>query len=175
MHELKLMHLKDVEEIGLTLHGKKIFPDERGEMTVDFEGEIDSGEISLKRSFSNESVGRGLHLQVGENAQEKIVTVTSGRILDVVVDMNSPVKTFYAFEVSGKHGTSIKIPKRFAHGFITLEPTEFLYISLGKYDEGSERTLNALPSIAKTLGLEEPLLSKKDRSSDQIKVIGSAV
>lgn len=74
---------------------------------------------------------RGLHYQVGPYAQAKLVRVTRGRILDVVVDLRRDSPTF------GKHETftigeddlrQVFVPTGFAHGFCTLEPiTDVVY------------------------------------------------
>ena len=44
-------------------------------------------------SYSKKNVLRGLHIQT-KNPQAKIITVTHGKILDVVVDLRSKSKTF---------------------------------------------------------------------------------
>ena len=66
---------------------------------------------------------RGLHFQREPYAQSKLVRVTKGEVLDVVVDLRSKSKTFGEFEriiLSEKNKRQIFIPKGFAHGFIVL-------------------------------------------------------
>jgi dTDP-4-dehydrorhamnose 3,5-epimerase len=74
---------------------------------------------------------RGLHYQGPPFAQDKLVRVVSGRILDVAVDLRRASASFgkwVAAEVSAEKWNQILVPIGFAHAICTLEPdTQLIY------------------------------------------------
>ena len=113
---------------------------------------------------------RGLHYQVAPAAQDKLVRVVRGAILDVAVDIRRSSPTF------GKHVTAVIsadnwrqvfVPVGFAHGFVTLEPnTEVLYKVSAPYSPAHERGIRWNdPALGIDWGVTEAqaILSDRDR------------
>jgi len=74
---------------------------------------------------------RGLHFQTPPFAQDKLVRVIKGAILDVAVDLRHGSPTYgkhAAARLSADAWNQIFVPIGFAHGLLTLAPdTEVLY------------------------------------------------
>jgi dTDP-4-dehydrorhamnose 3,5-epimerase len=68
---------------------------------------------------------RGLHFQSPPHAQAKLVSVLSGRILDVAVDARRGSPTYgrhVSAELDAEEGWQIYVPVGFLHGFVTRAP-----------------------------------------------------
>ena len=112
---------------------------------------------------------RGLHYQIGAEAQDKLVRVVSGAIFDVAVDIRRSSPTFgrwVGLSLSAEEGNQIFVPKGFAHGFMTLTPdTEVLYKVSAYYSPTSERAIrfdDVEIAINWPLPTETAVLSSKD-------------
>ena len=86
---------------------------------------------------------RGLHFQIGEAAQDKLVRCARGAILDVAVDLRASSATFgrhVAVELSAENWRQLFVPKGFAHGFCTLsDDCEVLYKVTSPYSPAHDR------------------------------------
>ena len=124
-------------------------------------------------SRSNRGVLRGLHFQV-DHPQGKLVTVLSGRVYDVAVDIRRGSSTFgrwVACELSGDRPQQIYIPPGFAHGFCVLsESADFLYKCSDVYSPTGERGIIWHdPTLGIPWPIVHPLLSPKDQSFRSLK------
>lgn len=113
---------------------------------------------------------RGLHFQTPPFAQDKLVRVVRGAILDVAVDIRAGSPTFgkhVSAVISAAEWNQILVPKGFAHGLVTLEPdTEVLYkVSVPYSPEHDKGLLWNDPALGIAWGVTEDraMLSDKDR------------
>ena len=105
--------------------------DERGFFSRIFDSDIFK-ELGLVSNFVQHSVSynkkkgtlRGLHYQIHPFSETKIVSCSSGKIFDVLVDLR-PSSTTYkqwdAIELTSDNLLIIYIPEGIAHGFQTLD------------------------------------------------------
>ena len=88
---------------------------------------------------------RGLHYQLPPHAQDKLVRVIRGAILDVAVDIRVGSPTFgrhVGTVISAAEWNQILVPAGFAHGYATLEPdTEVFYKTTDFYAPDCERAI----------------------------------
>lgn len=117
---------------GVIIIEPKIFTDARGYFFESYnEAEFIKNGIANHFVQDNQSkscygVIRGLHCQLGEHAQAKLVRVLHGTVLDVAVDIRKNSPTFgrhVAVELSAENQRQLFIPRGFLHGFSVLSDT----------------------------------------------------
>ncbi|MGY3802539.1 dTDP-4-dehydrorhamnose 3,5-epimerase family protein [Pigmentibacter ruber] len=148
----------------------KKFTDNRGSLDIIYEGIMVNDPISLKRSYSKPYVFRGLHLQLPNSPQRKIIEVLKGEIIDICVNFNKNSKNFGKIltqKISSEDFISYEIPHSYAHGFIALTDVTFQYLCIGNYSAEHELSISPPTDFFKDLELnqENIIISPKDLSS----------
>lgn len=129
----------------------------------------------ISRSKSSKGILRGMHFQKGDYAQAKIVEVTQGSVIDVVVDMrpDSPsYRQWTSVFLTSENNRQLYIPRGFAHGFLSLEDdTIFQYFVDNAYAPEQEDGITwndpeiniDWQKIFDEYNIEQPVLSEKDQ------------
>ncbi|MFA5129890.1 MAG: dTDP-4-dehydrorhamnose 3,5-epimerase [Patescibacteria group bacterium] len=151
----------------------RVFEDERGYFFESYkqnefaENGINVHFVQDNRSRSKKGVLRGLHFQKPPHAQDKLVSVTRGEILDVAVDIRIGSPTYgkhVSARLSDENHQMLFIPKGFAHGFLALSDiTDMQYKVSDIWDAASEGGIiwND-PDLGIDWGIEQPILAPKD-------------
>ena len=160
---------------GLIIFEPKVFGDHRGYFYESYnaksfkEGGIEADFVQDNQARSTYGVLRGLHYQLGEHAQAKLVRVIEGTVLDVVVDLREGSPTYgqsYEIELSAENKRQLFVPRGFAHGYVVLSETaEFFYKCDNFYNKESEGGLiynDSQLNIDWKVDLSKAQLSEKD-------------
>ena len=145
-------------------------------------------EQSLKTSFvqdnlskSSYGVVRGLHFQHGDDAQAKLVTVLSGKVFDVAVDIRPNSPTFgqwHGVELSDENHLQFFIPRGFAHGFSVLSETAiFSYKCDNFYNPQAEDGISLFDSNLKIdwqIPENQMIISEKDKLHGELQITNYA-
>lgn len=162
---------------GAWLIESPVFPDDRGIFREWFRFEtlketgVPAFEVrQANTSISKRGVIRGIHYSPEINGQSKLVTCTSGSVLDVIVDLRPESKTYgnhLQIELSDNLGKCVYISSGLGHGFQALEDNSVVTYLLNKeYAPNNEFGINPLDS---DLSIGWPILdfhiSERDRAS----------
>ena len=170
--------------VGVFIIEPSVYPDSRGYFFESYNEKVftDNG-ISNRFVQDNQSkscygVVRGLHCQLGEHSQAKLVRVLSGKVLDVAVDIRKGSPTFgkhVAVELSDENKRQLFIPRHFLHGFSVLsEEAVFAYKVDNFYCKESEFGIAYNdPDIGVDWKIPEDkiITSEKDRLANRLKDI----
>jgi dTDP-4-dehydrorhamnose 3,5-epimerase len=136
--------------------------------------------VQDNRLRSARGVLRGLHYQVEPAAQGKLVSVLSGSIFDVVVDLRRDSSSFgqsFGLELRAEDHIMIWIPEGFAHGFLaTSNAAEVAYKATNFYSPEHERCIrwdDPDLAIRWPLGDLEPTVSLKDAQGQRFAQIAA--
>jgi len=152
----------------------KVFGDHRGFFTESYNKEmfkqngIDMEFIQDNHSLSQQAgTLRGMHYQLNDKAQTKLVRVTRGAIYDVILDIRKGSPTYgewQGFILSADNKRQLLVPKGFAHGFCTIvENTEVQYKVDELYSPEHDRGIAWNdPALNIDWPFNNPVLSDKD-------------
>lgn len=159
---------------GVLIIEPKVFGDDRGFFFESFNKKYFEEATGITENFvqdnhskSSKGVLRGLHYQI-KQPQGKLVRVTSGKVLDVAVDIRKSSDTFGQWAsviLSAENKRQLWIPAGYAHGFVVLsESAEFLYKTTDYYAPEHERCIrwNDNDLAIDWQYKDEPLVSEKD-------------
>ena len=167
------MQLQETGFEGLLILQPRIFKDDRGAFQESWNATtfkqlgMDISFVQDNQSVSHKNVLRGLHFQHPPYAQGKLVRVTRGSALDVVVDLRKNSNTFkqyFKVLLSDEKANMLWIPPGFAHGFVALENnTIFQYKCDTLYTPKSEDCIHWNdPDIGISWEVKNPIISDKD-------------
>jgi dTDP-4-dehydrorhamnose 3,5-epimerase len=138
----------EIEEVKLIT--PDVYADERGFFKETWNAGrfqklgIDHAFLQDNQSRSTRGVLRGLHYQVGK-PQGKLVSVVTGEVFDVAVDLRRSAPTFGKWvgrRLSAEAHTMLWVPPGFAHGFYVLsEQADVTYKCTELYAPEMERTI----------------------------------
>ncbi len=162
---------------GVTLLSPPRFEDARGSFRPLFaerfhtQGGYSHPWSEMNVSHSEKDSIRGLHFQ-SPQAQAKLITVISGRIFDVALDLRPTSPTFGKFETFTLSSddpdlpSQIYLPEGFAHGLATPHgPATIAYLVSAAWNPESEQVVAWNdPDLAIPWPLNSPKLSRRDQN-----------
>ena len=168
------MKIKNVKISGLKIIKTKMFFDNRGFFKEIFKNNLIKKNFKFDvMSLSKKNVIRGLHIQI-KKPQAKVITVVSGKIMDVAVDLRKNSKTFgkyFSIKLSDKNGVSIYIPAGFAHGFLGLKKENIISYHCTNY-RSKKHEIGIIwndKDVKVKWPIKNPILSKKDKNNISLK------
>lgn len=168
MKQLKSLDIEGVFEVV-----NFVAKDERGVFVKTYHKDKLEEEIGIVECFkesyysqSRKDVIRGMHFQLPPHDHEKLVYVTEGKILDVILDIRKNSTTYGLFrsiELSS-FGNAVFIPKGCAHGFLTLsDKATVVYNVTTVYNQEADSGI-LWNSFGFRWPVAQPILSARDQA-----------
>lgn len=167
------MQVETFDIQGPLLITPKVFADERGHFFESFSKElfkqhgISMDFVQDNQSLSHQGTLRGLHFQAPPFDQGKLVRVSRGTVIDIIVDIRKSSPTYgqnITVELSDTNFKQLWVPPGFAHGFSVLENhTIFQYKCTNYYNKSSEGgVIYNDPMLNLDWRITNPIVSEKD-------------
>jgi dTDP-4-dehydrorhamnose 3,5-epimerase len=168
------MKFKELGLKGLYIVEKEPWFDERGYFERSY-CKREFEKIGFKRNFVQTNISfsnkkhtlRGMHYQINESGEDKLVSCVKGKIMDVVIDMRAKSKTYcqhICTWLEDKDNKMLLVPRGFAHGFITLtDNCMVMYQVSNYYNKENERGVRWNDPFFNIIWpTKKPIISKKD-------------
>ncbi len=174
------MNIIETKLDGVLIIEDKNFGDHRGWFKETYnkqkflEHGLDYDFVQDNHSYSKEKgTLRGIHFQIGDASQAKLVRCTRGKVLDVAVDLRKDSPTFkqwVAVELTEDNNKQLLIPRGFGHGFLTLtDDVEFQYKVDNYYSANHDRSLLYCDEeININWQIDNPIVSDKDLNAKRL-------
>ena len=170
---------------GVFLFTPRVFGDSRGRFYESFRADqilvecgLEFNVYQVNNSISSKGVLRGIHFKEDPPGQQKFVSVTSGAIIDVTIDLrlSSPTfKKWQAFQLNEKNMHSVLIGNGIGHVFLALQDdTRVTYLCDSVYEPEKEHSISPLSAdidwehFASKFAISDLLLSDKDRNAPKL-------
>ena len=164
---------------GVLIVTPRVFADHRGSFSESYSRRaLTQAGIDLDFVQDNHSVSaragtvRGLHYQAPPHAQDKLVRVVRGAILDVAVDVRIGSRSYghwVGVDLDAESPHQLLVPKGFLHGFVTrADDTVVLYKTTDYYAPDCDGAVHfADPDLGIDWGIDAPaaILSEKDAAA----------
>jgi dTDP-4-dehydrorhamnose 3,5-epimerase/CDP-3, 6-dideoxy-D-glycero-D-glycero-4-hexulose-5-epimerase len=159
---------------GLYLIEIDPFFDTRGQLFKPFTSSFylgnigNSVNINIKEVWFTKSkmnVIRAMHLQTGEFACEKIVSIISGKVHDVILDICKESETYgniFDIELSENYPKALYIPIGCAHGYRVLSDNAIVMYMATQEHSAKDDVGIRYDSFGFDWGIENPIISERD-------------
>ncbi len=161
---------------GLVIFDPQVWGDDRGYFYESYNANtfkaagIETVFVQDNQAYSSYGVLRGLHYQVGEFAQAKLVRCIQGEVLDVVVDIRPDSETYgqhLGVLLNEDNKRQLFVPRGFAHGYVVLSDTALFAYKCdhfySKEHEGGLAFNDPSLNIDWKIDLKHAQLSDKDK------------
>jgi dTDP-4-dehydrorhamnose 3,5-epimerase len=175
------MNIVPLSISGTWLIKSRRFEDDRGWFQEWFKQSVIEEHTDFKftpvqTNISQSAAGsiRGIHYSLAPEGQGKIITVMSGTIDDVIIDIHPSSPTFGKWEkirLSAESGDSILIGPHLGHAFQALENNTIVsYLVTSEFNPAAE---NGISPFCPIIGIEwdstiTPLVSQKDMDAPSL-------
>lgn len=167
------LHIIETKFEGLFLIENPLHSDSRGTFFKPFDHKAIStiiGDFKVMEMYfstNRKHVVRGMHFQSPPTAHSKLVWVSQGSILDVVLDLRAGSNTFgkwFDRIIRAEDGCALLIKEGFAHGFLSLEEGSIVnYAQTTGYDQKYDKGVR-FDTFGYVWPVSNPIVSDRDRS-----------